>query len=166
MKIYKISIKFDSDYTGAQGVLQSILNEAEDDHRQLSITKRINAETLKAHKWIAEELSREIDTLLGEYGVKTSIIIPSGNSNGYQISNFTFELNRSTVSISVGSFMSDRKFTESKYCTHTGSYEIRVTKGDYRSNKESSSNVKNLKGVVEYLKNDLKLHIDSHKKYN
>ena len=126
MKTYSFSIEADYTHTG-KDFIDSIRNEIESEKRQLALTYRINAETTKMHRKILEDLVDEINATLVPIGLKFDRI--SSDKDGMNFYNghkavCTFP--DGDVWIIVISAQNDHTFKDSKYCTYTGEYLLRV----------------------------------------
>ncbi len=162
MKTYKFKVEVPEVNNGKSSLLDSFINEARDEQRQLDITHRINRKTTEVHRQILIDFITDINEELSSIGFnefKLSDELGHGN-NYYYDSVAKLQNSKSTLSINsyklyiVGE--NDRKFEDSKYTTYTGKYRFGLSKPSAPSTYER---VKTVDDVLTILKDEIIEHI-------
>lgn len=149
----KYVIEVEVEDRGLASLIERLKVDVNEDKRQLEISCRINKETTKLHKKVAQTLRDDLHNNLSEFGIGCSeVLLYSDSSNCYQESGFTLEIGRERIYFKVvGS--TDRGFNESKYCTYTGKWSLseRLEDGYFReiSSRTSQDLVKRWESQIK-----------------
>lgn len=158
MKTYKFEIKVPEVNNGKSGLLDSFINEARDEQRQLDITHRINKKTTKVHRQILIDFITDINEELSSIGFnefKLSDDFGSGNNYYYDsVAKLQVPCRKPYKLYIVGE--NERKFEDSKYTTYTGKYRFGLSKPSAPSTYER---VKTVDDVLTILKDEIIEHI-------
>jgi len=154
MKTYKFKVEVPEVNNGKSSLMDSFINEARDEQRQLDITHKINKKTTEVHRQILIDFITEINEELSSIGFnefKLSDELGHGN-NYYYGSQARLQVPFYNIYI-VGE--NDRKFEDSKYTTFTGKYEFKFGYGS----SEYTQRVKTVDDVLTKLKDEIIEHI-------
>ena len=158
MKTYKFKVEVPEVNNGKSSLLDSFINEARDEQRQLDITHRINKKTTKVHRQILLDFITDINEELSSIGFnefKLSDDFGSGNNYYYDsVAKLQVPCRKSYKLYIVGE--NDRKFEDSKYTTYTGKYRFGLSKPSAPSTYER---VKTVDDVLTILKDEIIEHI-------
>ena len=126
MKTYKFKVEVPEVNNGKSSLLDSFINEARDEQRQLDITHRINKKTTKVHRQILLDFITEINEELSSIGFnefKLSDELGHGNNYYYESEARLISPKKSYRLYIMGE--NDREFEDSKYTTFTGEYKFK-----------------------------------------
>ena len=159
-KTYNFQIKHESFKVGSS-IIEQIKEEAERNRTQLALTTKINKETTKVHRQILEDFwenFKEQLTLLGYDGDLDRCAIEKTiqGTNSYYGSfvRVPYLFDRSVI-FSIGG-QSDRDFTDSKYCTYTGDFTIKLQYGIDFAPSHSGTVLKNgVESALELLRDKI-----------
>mgnify|MGYP000932120673 CR=1 FL=1 len=155
MKTYKFKVEVPEVNNGKSSLMDSFINEARDEQRQLNITHRINKKTTEVHSQILIDFITEVNEELSSIGFnefKLSDELGHGN-NYYYGSQARLQTHKSYRLYIEGG--NDREFEDSKYTTFTGKYEFKFGYG----NSEYTQRVKTVDDVLTKLKDEIIEHI-------
>jgi len=155
MKTYKFKVEVPEVNNGKSSLMDSFINEARDEQRQLDITHKINKKTTEVHRQILIDFITEINEELSSIGFnefKLSDELGHGN-NYYYGSQARLQVPFYNLYI-VGE--NDRKFEDSKYTTFTGEYRFGLSTPSAPSTYEI---VKTVDDVLTMLKDEIIEHI-------
>ena len=156
MKTYKFKVEVAEVNNGKSSLIDSFINEAKDEQRQLDITHKINRKTTEVHRQILMDFVTEVNEELSSIGFnefKTSSVIINNN----QYSNSVYRLKETSYSVwhNLEIIGVQGEFKDSKYTTFTGKYHIRLlsAKGHDVRVKTVDDVLTNLKGeIIEHIK--------------
>lgn len=156
MKTYKFKVEVPEVNNGKSSLLDSFINEARDEQRQLDITYKINKKTTKVHRQILIDFITEINEELSSIGFnefKVRENFGSGNNYYYESEARLITPKKSYRLYIVGK--NDREFEDSKYTTYTGEYEFKFGYG----NSAYTQRVRTVDDVLTMLKDEIIEHI-------
>jgi len=156
MKTYKFKVEVPEVNNGKSSLMDSFINEARDEQRQLDITHRINKKTTKVHRQMLIDFITEINEELSSIGFnefKLSDELGHGN-NYYYGSQARLQTHKSYRLYIEGE--NDREFEDSKYTTFTGEYRFGLSTPSAPSTYEI---VKTVDDVLTMLKDEIIEHI-------
>jgi hypothetical protein len=155
MKTYKFKVEVAEVNNGKSSLLDSFINEAKDEQRQLDITHKINRKTTEVHRQILMDFVTEVNEELSSIGFnefKTSSVII--NNNQYSKSVYRLKETSYSVWYNLEIIGVQGEFKDSKYTTFTGKYHIRLLSG-----KGHDVRVKTVDDVLTNLKGEIIEHI-------
>ncbi len=146
-------------------LVADLLAEVNQERSELDLTKKINAESSQIHMEILKEFCNELDKVFHE-GLGFDIfgdLQHIKGANGYYtpMARLYGGLNGKGIIIVVRGLL-DREFSDSKYTTYTGEYQIELRINfdaiTYAPLPLSSNHkvVENVADVVDYLRYDIK----------
>ena len=156
MKTYKFKVEVPEVNNGKSSLLNSFINEARDEQRQLDITYKINKKTTKVHRQILIDFITEINEELSSIGFnefKLRENFVDGNNYYYDSEARLITPKKSYRLYIVGK--NDREFEDSKYTTYTGEYEFKFGYG----NSAYTQRVRTVDDVLTKLKDEIIEHI-------
>lgn len=156
MKTYKFKVEVPEVNNGKSSLIDSFINEARDEQRQLDITYKINKKTTKVHRQILIDFITEINEELSSIGFnefKLRENFVDGNNYYYDSSARLITTKKSYRLYIVGK--TDREFEDSKYTTFTGEYEFNFGYGD----SAYTQRVRTVDDVLTMLKDEIIEHI-------
>jgi len=156
MKTYKFKVEVPEVNNGKSSLLNSFINEARDEQRQLDITYKINKKTTKVHRQILLDFVTEINEELSSIGFnefKVRENFGSGNNYYYESEARLITPKKSYRLYIVGK--NDREFEDSKYTTFTGEYKFKFAYG----NSAYPQRVRTVDDVLTMLKDEIIEHI-------
>lgn len=158
MKTYKFKVEVPEVNNGKSSLLDSFINEARDEQRQLDITHRINKKTTKVHRQILLDFITDINEELSSIGFnefKLSDELGHGDNYYYgSEARLQVPCRKPYILYIVGEY--DRKFEDSKYTTFTGEYRFGLSTPSAPSIYEI---VKTVDDVLTMLKDEIIKHI-------
>jgi hypothetical protein len=155
MKTYKFKVQVPEVNNGKSSLMDSFINEARDEQRQLDITHRINKRTTEVHRQILIDFITEINEELSSIGFnefKLRDNFVDGN-NCYYGSQARLQSHKSYRLYIEGE--NDREFEDSKYTTFTGKYEFKFGYGS----SAYTQRVRTVDDVLTKLKGEIIEHI-------
>lgn len=155
MKTYKFKVEVAEVNNGKSSLIDSFINEAKDEQRQLDITHKINRKTTEVHRQILMDFVTEVNEELSSIGFnefKTSSVII--NNNQYSKSVYRLKETSYSVWYNLEIIGVQGEFKDSKYTTFTGKYHIRLLSG-----KGHDVRVKTVDDVLTNLKGEIIEHI-------
>ena len=157
MKTYKFKVEVPEVNNGKSSLMDSFINEARDEQRQLDITHRINKKTTKVHRQILIDFITDINEELSsigfnEFKLSDELLDEVGN-NYYYGSQARLQTHKSYRLYIEGE--NDREFEDSKYTTFTGEYKFKFGYG----NSAYTQRVKTVDDVLTKLKDEIIEHI-------
>ena len=156
MKTYKFKVEVPEVNNGKSSLLDSFINEARDEQRQLDITHRINKKTTKVHRQILIDFITEINEELSSIGFNEFKLRDElGHGNNYY---YGSEARLITPKKSYRLYIegeNDREFEDSKYSTFTGEYKFKFGYG----NSAYTQSVRTVDDVLTKLKDEIIDHI-------
>ena len=163
MKTYKFKVEVPEVNNGKSSLLDSFINEARDEQRQLDITHRINKKTTKVHRQILIDFITEINEELSSIGFNEFKLSDElGHGNNYYYDSvaklqvpYNYNLSRKSYKLYIVG-ENERKFEDSKYTTYTGKYRFGLSKPSAPSTYER---VKTVDDVLTILKDEIIEHI-------
>ena len=163
MKTYNFSVSVEEIGNNKSSIIDSFINEARDEERQLAITHAINKETSKVHERMLLDFASDLNEELCSIGLEF------GELNQWRVTN---QYTRSFIKCVVGyiSFViclqedNDRNFKDSKYTTFTGDYRMFIGRNSsphYTACQKDycRTKVNSVEDVFNYMKNDIVKHI-------
>ena len=156
MKTYKFKVEVPEVNNGKSSLLNSFINEARDEQRQLDITYKINKKTTKVHRQILIDFITEINEELSSIGFnefKVRENFGSGNNYYYESEARLITPKKSYRLYIMGE--NDREFEDSKYTPYTGEYEFKFGYG----NSAYTQRVRTVDDVLTKLKDEIIEHI-------
>ena len=157
MKTYKFKVEVPEVNNGKSSLIDSFINEARDEQRQLDITYKINKKTTEVHRQILIDFITEVNEELSSIGFnefKLQENFGSGNNYYYESEARLITPKKSYRLYIVGK--NDRKFEDSKYTTFTGEYRFALGKPSASSTYER---VRTVDDVLNVLKDEIIEHI-------
>jgi hypothetical protein len=161
MKTYKFKVEVPEVNNGKSSLLNSFINEARDEQRQLDITYRINKKTTEVHRQILIDFITEINEELSSIGFNEFKLSDElGYANNYYYESVAILQNSKSRQLNpyklyiVGE--NDREFEDSKYTTFTGEYRFGLGKPSTSSTYER---VRTVDDVLTMLKDEIIEHI-------
>ncbi len=157
MKTYKFKVEVPEVNNGKSSLMDSFINEARDEQRQLDITHKINKKTTEVHRQILIDFITEINEELSsigfnEFKLSDELLDEVGN-NYYYGSEAILQTHKSFRLYIEGE--NDREFKDSKYTTFTGKYEFKFGYG----NSPYAQRVRTVDDVLTKLKDEIIKHI-------
>tara|TARA_Y100001938_G_scaffold146422_1_gene225231 strand:+ start:588 stop:1088 length:501 start_codon:yes stop_codon:yes gene_type:complete len=157
MKTYKFKVEVPEVNNGKSSLMDSFINEARDEQRQLDITHKINKKTTEVHRQILIDFITEINEELSsigfnEFKLSDELLDEVGN-NYYYGSEAILQTHKSFRLYIEGE--NDREFEDSKYTTFTGKYEFKFGYG----NSPYAQRVRTVDDVLTKLKDEIIKHI-------
>ena len=156
MKTYKFKVEVPEVNNGKSSLMDSFINEARDEQRQLDITHKINRKTTEVHRQILMDFVTEVNEELSSIGFnefKTSFNEFKVN-NQYSKSVYRLKGTSYYVWYNLEIIGVQGEFKDSKYTTFTGEYHIRLLSG-----KGHNVRVKTVDDVLTNLKGEIIEHI-------
>ena len=156
MKTYKFKVEVPEVNNGKSSLMDSFINEARDEQRQLDITYKINKKTTKVHRQILIDFITEINEELSSIGFnefKVRENFGSGNNYYYESEARLITPKKSYRLYIMGE--NDREFEDSKYTTFTGEYKFKFGYG----NSAYPQRVMTVDDVLIKLKDEIIEHI-------
>ena len=155
MKTYKFKVQVPEVNNGKSSLMDSFINEARDEQRQLDITHRINKKTTKVHRQILIDFITDINEELSSIGFNEFKLRDElGHDNNYYYgSQARLQTHKSYRLYIEGE--EDREFKDSKYTTFTGEYKIKFGYG----NSAYTQSVRTVDDVLTKLKDEIIEHI-------
>jgi hypothetical protein len=155
MKTYKFKVEVPEVNNGKSSLMDSFINEARDEQRQLNISHRINKKTTQIHRQILIDFITEINEELSSIGFNEFELREENEdgNNYYYGSQARLQTHKSYRLYIEGE--NDREFEDSKYTTFTGEYEFKFGYG----NSSYTQRVKTVDDVLTKLKEEIIEHI-------
>jgi hypothetical protein len=144
--------------------MDKLLDEVNDEKNQLMLTQKINKESSKAHREILSDFVKDINKMIEPHGVSFHDEQISNTTNGYSDYSYVCKFSNGFTSAILITAFSDTSFKDSKYSTYTGEYQIRITRQRESFRRDYGticSGVKNVLDALEYIRFDLKSHIEN-----
>jgi hypothetical protein len=167
MKTYNFSVSVEGIGNNKSSIIDSFINEARDEERQLAITHAINKETSKVHEQMLLDFATDLNEELGSIGLEFGELKQDKVSNHYT---------RSFIKCVVGhiSFViyvqedNNRNFEDSKYTTFTGDYKMFIGRNScpyYTAcqKDECTTRIRSVEDVLNYMKGSIITHIKKNK---
>lgn len=167
MKTYNFSVSVEGIGNNKSSIIDSFINEAREDERQLAITHAINKETSKVHEQILLDFASDLNEELGSIGLEFGELKQDKTTNQYT---------RSFIKCVVGhiSFViyvqedNNRNFEDSKYTTFTGDYRMFIGRNSsphYTAcqKDECTTRIHSVEDVLNFMKDDIVKHIKKNK---
>jgi len=125
MKTYNFTVEVEGIHANGNSLINSFINQANDEQNQLKITEEINKKSTKIYNKIlcdfVEEINRELAVAyIKGFGTPSLYTAFSNKCHGSQ-AKISINGNCHTINIRP---KNDRDFKDSKYTTYTGDYEI------------------------------------------
>ena len=150
MKTYNFSVSVKEFNDSKSSIIDSFINEAKDEERQLEITHAINKETSKTHREILLDFTDEINEELGKIGTGFKNIEVYNEYNMCGTLKTRCKINDIFFVISLEPIR-NKLFKDSKYTTYTGEYEMRIS----RYLESWNQKVTSVQDVLNYMKRDI-----------
>ena len=169
MKNYTFSIDVDLSHSGSS-FMDELLSEVESEKKQLELTYKINRETTRIHKEILTDLISELDDLFENHDARFEKPIQDHTNNCYTNHYAICRFNNGFTCVIMVDGESDYSFKQSKYTTFTGKHRIKITRINERDRRmdgnpsycsDLNGRVKNIDEVLDYIRHDLKCHIEN-----
>jgi len=148
------------DNTTDNSFIDNLIDEVAEDKRQLEITHKINKETTNQHRLILIGLVDELNSQLNRVGLRFGDYRFSDYSaNRYLSSHVKCVIGKNTIILMISGRSGHQltnKFTESKYTTYTGEYDLKM---GFDSENNVNTTVLNLNMILNHIKHNIKEHI-------
>jgi hypothetical protein len=160
MAIRKITVTFEiEDGQVDNGFIDKLINEVNEDKKQLAITQYINKETTILHRKTLIGIVDELNGELCKAGLMFTDYQYSLPSNGYRFSYVMCKVDKHVFKLAVKGRSGQqltKKFTESKYTTYTGEYDLKI--GFDNVNRENTT-LRNTNMVLKHMTYWIKEHL-------
>ena len=156
MKTYKFKVEVPEVKNGKSSLLDSFIDEAIDEQRQLNITYKINRKTTEVHRQILIDFVTEVNKELSSIGFNEfkNIKDSSLGNNHYYCSEAKLHNSRTPYKLKIVG-INEREFKDSKYTTYTGKYNIILVYGS----SYNEARVKTVDDVLTKMKDKIIEHI-------
>ena len=157
MKTYKFKVEVAEVKNGKSSLLDSFIDEARDEQRQLDITHKINRKTTEVHRQILIDFVTEVNKELSSIGFNEfkNIKDSSLGNNHYYCSEAKLHNSRTPYKLEIVGINELPRFKDSKYTTYTGKYQFRLVYGS----SYNEVRVKTVDDVLTKMKEDIIKHI-------
>ena len=169
MKTYTCSVSVDS-FDKHSSLIDSFINEGNENKKQAKLSERINEETTKLHRQILTDFVDEINKQLEKINLSFTNLSYNTKSNEYRESYATCEFRIGLTTkvyyiLNIIGIM-DREFKDSKYSTYTGNYDIRIKRSQTYFNRDIIlvEKIKNIDDALNYMKDDIINYITNYLK--
>ena len=158
MKTYKFKVEVAEVNNGKSSLLDSFIDEAKDEQRQLDITHKINRKTTEVHRQILIDFVTEVNEELSSIGfnefknIKDSSL---GNNHYYCSEAKLHTIDRTPYKLEIVGINELPRFKDSKYTTYTGKYQFILVYGS----SYSQVRVKTVDDVLTRMKDEIIKHI-------
>ena len=149
MKTYNFSVSI-PEFKNGTSIIDSFINEAKDEQRQLAITHAINKETSKVHKEILLNFTDKINEELYNLGIKFQGIEEYDAYHNVNSFKTSCKINGVFYTIYLEP-MRNKLFKDSKYPTYTGQFSMEIR----RYVESWTQKVHNVEDVLKYMKPDI-----------
>ena len=125
MKTYKFTVEVEGIHAKGNSLINSFINQANDEQNQLKITEEINKKSTKIYNKILCDFVESINRELAVAYIKgfSTPLLHTVFSNKCLGSQAKISINDNVYSINIRP-ENDRDFKDSKYTTYTGKYYI------------------------------------------
>lgn len=157
MKTYKFKVEVAEVNNGKSSLLDSFIDEARDEQKQLDITYKINRKTTEVHRRILIDFVTEVNEELSSIGFNEfkNIKDTSPPSNHYYCSEAKLHTSgRTPYKLEIVG-INEREFKDSKYTTYAGKYNIILVYGS----SYNQVRVKTVDDVLVRMKDEIIEHI-------
>ena len=157
MKTYKFKVEVPEVKNGKSSLLDSFIDEAIDEQRQLNITYKINRKTTEVHRQILIDFVTEVNKELSSIGFNEfkNIKDSSLGNNHYYCSEAKLHNSRTPYKLKIVGINELPRFKDSKYTTYTGKYNIILVYGS----SYNEARVKTVDDVLTKMKDKIIEHI-------
>ena len=157
MKTYKFKVEVPEVNNGKSSLLDSFIDEARDEQRQLNITYKINRKTTEVHRQILIDFVTEVNKELSSIGFNEfkNIKDNSLGNNYYYCSEAKLHNSRTPYKLKIFGINELPRFKDIKYTTYTGKYQFRLVYGS----SYNEVRVNTVDYVLTKMKEDIIKHI-------